>query len=116
MPTEKTVLSFDEYQEQAWKTAIHPNAGNNYLYPTLGLVGEAGEVANKVKKILRDDDGVLTDEKREVIRKELGDVLWYAAALATELKLKLSDVASENLARLADRQERGALHGSGDNR
>ncbi|MBI4185606.1 nucleoside triphosphate pyrophosphohydrolase family protein [Candidatus Berkelbacteria bacterium] len=109
-------MTLDDYQQRAWKTAIHPNAGQNLVYPTLGLAGEAGEVANKVKKIMRDDGGTLTDTKRSEIQQELGDVLWYTAAIATELGLSLGTVAEENLNRLADRQARGVLRGSGDNR
>lgn len=109
-------MNFRDYQEKAWTTAIHPNAGTNYLYPTLGLVGEAGEVANKIKKLQRDGDGVVTDEARAAISAEIGDVLWYLACLSTELKLDLATVAEENIAKLAERKERGTLHGSGDTR
>ena len=90
--------------------------GSNPYYPALGLGGEVGEVLNKVKKIMRDHDGKITDEYREILKKELGDVLWYVAALASELGLKLEEVARLNLEKLASRKERGTLGGDGDNR
>ena len=85
-------------------------------YPALGLCGEAGEVAEKVKKTLRDDGGVLSDERREALSRELGDVLWYLSQLATEAGLDLEEIAAENLDKLLSRQERGVLRGSGDER
>ncbi len=109
-------MNFTEYQKKSQETAVYPNKGNNYIYPTLGLVGEAGEIANKVKKVDRDDSGKMTQERRENIKKELGDVLWYVAQLATELGLELDEVAEINLARLNSRKKRGALQGSGDDR
>ncbi len=107
-------MNFKDYQTEAWKTAIHPNAGKNYVYPTLGLTGEAGEIANKIKKIERDHGGVVNDEVRKAVGDELGDLLWYAAALATELELDLESVAKGNLEKIASRQERGQLMGNGD--
>jgi NTP pyrophosphatase (non-canonical NTP hydrolase) len=88
----------------------------NLFYATLGLTGEAGEVANKVKKIYRDNDGELTEEKREELKGELGGVLWYVTALAQELDLTLEELFQYNYDQITDRQERGVLHGSGDNR
>jgi NTP pyrophosphatase (non-canonical NTP hydrolase) len=85
-------------------------------YPALGLAGEAGEVAEHVKKSIRDDGGVVTAERREALGKELGDVLWYLAQLATELELELDEVAEANLQKLRSRQLRGVLSGSGDDR
>ena len=105
-----------DYQQRSRATAVYPGAGDNLLYPTLGLCGEAGEVAEKVKKMIRDDGGVLSDARRVALAKELGDVLWYLAQLATEAGLDLSQIASENLAKLLSRQERGVLQGSGDER
>lgn len=105
-----------DYQRDSRATAVYPEAGDNLLYPTLGLCGEAGEVAEKVKKMVRDDGGRLTDERRAAIAKELGDVLWYAAQIATEAGLELEEVAAANLEKLRSRQERGALTGSGDDR
>jgi len=110
------MLNFNSYQQAAAQTAVYPNLGNNFVYPTLGLVGEAGEVAEKIKKVLRDDDGQLSAEKKQELMKELGDVLWYLARLAAELGLELEQVAQRNLAKLTSRQERGKLGGSGDNR
>ena len=109
-------MSFEEYQKKSRATVIYPNAGHNFIYPTLGLVGESGEVAEKVKKALRDNQGVMDDSRRKAIKDELGDVLWYLAQIATELNLSLEDIAQGNLQKLASRQERGKLHGQGDNR
>jgi NTP pyrophosphatase (non-canonical NTP hydrolase) len=97
-----------------------PEAGSGsagaLAYVTLGLVGEAGEIANKVKKVLRDSEGVVSDEIRETLVGELGDVMWYVARLATELQTSSGLVAQENLNKLLDRKERGVLKGSGDTR
>lgn len=109
-------MELDDYQKQAVSTAIYPDKGNNITYPILGLTNEAGEVAGKLKKLIRDGGGVLTDEWREKISDELGDVLWYCAALAHELGTNFSTVAIKNLAKLKSRQERGTLSGSGDTR
>ncbi len=109
-------MNFNEYQKQAKATAKYPDLGNNYLYPTLGLCGEAGELANKIKKIQRDDQGIVTDQKREEIKLELGDVLWYASQLACEFGLDFDDVAGANLKKLSDRHMRGVISGSGDGR
>ena len=109
-------MNFKDYQKKARRTAIYPNKGNNFVYPTLGLMGEAGEVAEKMKKVIRDDGGKITKEKRLEMKKELGDVLWYLASLSSELKLSLEDVAQFNLEKLMSRKKRGKLHGSGDNR
>ncbi|PKM91668.1 hypothetical protein CVU82_00455 [Candidatus Falkowbacteria bacterium HGW-Falkowbacteria-1] len=109
-------MDFKSYQKESKKTALYPNAGNNFIYPVLGLVGEAGEVAEKIKKIIRDDDGIVTEEKRGEIKKELGDVLWYLAQLSSEFGLELEDVASGNLEKLFSRLERNQIKGSGDNR
>jgi len=108
-------MNFDEYQSGARKTAIYPQ---DYLitYPALGLVGEAGEIANKVKKILRDDNGVCSDQKREQLVEEMGDVLWYLAALASDLDVSLDMIATSNLKKLSDRATRNALGGEGDHR
>jgi len=109
-------LSLSEYQNQAMRTAIYPQLGEVPIYPVLGLVGEAGEVAEKVKKIIRDKDGVVGKWDRDNIALELGDVLWYLAAIAKELGYTLEDIAQMNLDKLNDRKDRGALGGSGDNR
>lgn len=109
-------MEFKQYEKEAIETAKYPNVGHNFVYPTLGLVGEAGEVAEKVKKILRDEDGAVSAEKKEEIKKEMGDVLWYLAALSREFGFTLEDIAKKNIEKLASRRERGVLHGSGDNR
>ena len=109
-------MQANEYQTGALRTAIYPNMGSNFIYPALGLVGEAGEVAEKVKKIIRDGDGTLTDPDREKIAKELSDVCWYVAVLAYELDYNLEEILQMNLDKLRSRQERGVLSGSGDNR
>lgn len=117
MPTDTTTtLGLDEYQERSRSTALYRGVGSNPYYPTLGLAGEAGEIANKVKKIMRDDNDVITEQKREEIRGELGDVLWYTAQIATEFNLSLAAIAQANLDKLASRKARGVLGGSGDNR
>jgi NTP pyrophosphatase (non-canonical NTP hydrolase) len=110
------MLTANDYQTAALSTAIYPNPGSNYIYPVLGLVGESGEVAEKVKKLIRDGDGVLTDPDREKIALELSDVMWYAAILAFELDHTLEEILQMNLAKLASRKERGVLTGSGDYR
>jgi NTP pyrophosphatase (non-canonical NTP hydrolase) len=109
-------LRFSDYQDRSRTTAVYPGAGANLLYPTLGLCGEAGEVAEKVKKLVRDDGGVLTEARRTALSKELGDVLWYVAQLATEAGLDLDEIAAANLEKLLSRQRRDVLQGSGDDR
>lgn len=108
--------TFDVYQKLAWETAIYPSKGDNIYYPTLGLAGEAGEVAEKVKKIMRDKKGEVTEKEREELKKEIGDVLWYVGALCSELNINMGDVASQNIDKLSSRKERGKLQGDGDNR
>jgi len=109
-------MLISEYQERSRRTATYPGAGDNIVYPTLGLAGEAGEVAEKVKKLLRDDGGVMSDERRDALAGELGDVLWYVAQVATEAGLDLDEIAQGNLDKLLSRQRRGVLSGSGDSR
>lgn len=109
-------MDFSEYQFHARHTAMYPNMGNNIYYPSMGLASEAGEVLGKVKKIHRDDNNVVTLEKKKALIKELGDVLWYAAALATELGVDLNEVATGNIEKLHSRKVRDKLRGSGDNR
>lgn len=109
-------MDFSEYQTTSRQTAKYPMAGKNFIYPTLGLAGEAGEVADKVKKVHRDHDNVFDDAAIEGVKKELGDVLWYIAQLATELNLSLDDIATTNITKLQSRLTRGVLSGSGDER
>jgi NTP pyrophosphatase (non-canonical NTP hydrolase) len=109
-------MLLSDYQSRSRATAVYPQQGDNILYPTLGLCGEAGEVAEKIKKMIRDDGGVLSDERRAALSKELGDVLWYVAQIATEADLDLDAIADENLAKLLSRRDRNVLSGSGDDR
>lgn len=109
-------MDFGEYQRLSRRTAVYPDAGSNLAYPALGLCGEAGEAAEKVKKAMRDDGGQLTESRRAALSGELGDVLWYVAQLATEAGLDLDEIADGNLAKLLSRQERNVLQGSGDDR
>lgn len=110
-------MTFDEYQKKALTTAIYN--GDKMLdicHWVLGLSGESGEIAEKLKKIIRDQDADPSKIDRDDIKKELGDVLWYINALAHELDIDLDDVARANVEKLASRLQRGALRGSGDNR
>lgn len=106
----KERMTLDEYQSAAAKTAIY-SSQHSILYPALGLAGEAGEVANKVKKMIRDNN-----LDRAGIAAEIGDVLWYVAALSRDLNLDLHDIALANLDKLYDRKARGTIQGSGDKR
>ena len=108
-------MTLNEYQEGALSTAIYPES-RKLIYPTLGLTGEAGEVSDKVKKVIRDNNDEFTDEHKRQIALELGDVLWYAASLAHDLGFTLDEVAQMNLDKLASRMKRDKIHGSGDER
>ena len=110
------IQDFDEYQRESRKTAGYPPIGHAVIYPALGLVNEAGEVAGKIKKIFRDKEGVIGEAERMALKAELGDVLWYLAQVATELDLSLQDIAQSNLTKLFDRLERGKIKGDGDYR
>jgi NTP pyrophosphatase (non-canonical NTP hydrolase) len=114
-------VNFDIYQIAAVDTAIYPGKGTplGLMYVALKMNGEAGEFAEHVGKAIRDDDfgpSGLTESRRQLLIKEIGDVLWYIAAAATELGIDLDTVAQQNIAKLADRKTRGVLGGSGDNR
>lgn len=108
-------MQLNDYQEQAVSTAIYPR-DYAIVYPALGLAGEAGEVAEKVKKMIRDDKGVLSPERRDAIVLELGDVIWYIGSLANDLGVTLEEVAQRNLDKLAKRKESNKLKGDGDER
>ena len=109
-------FNFETYQALCSFTAIYPDLGNNPFYPTLGLAGEVGEIANDVKTIMRDNNGIITDEKKEELKGEISDVMWYISTLATELGLDIKMIAQYNIEKLFSRKERGVLTGSGDNR
>ena len=109
-------MDFNEYQHKSRKTALYPAIGHPVIYPTLGLVNEAGEVAGKIKKVFRDKDGQISADTRQALKAELGDVLWYLAQVSTELGLTLDEVAEANIVKLYDRQERGKIGGDGDER
>lgn len=109
-------LTFEEYQDLALEFVVYPEQ-HAVIYPSLKLAGEAGEVAEKVGKRLRDAGGDFDDiEWREAMKKELGDVLWYISALAEDLGYTLEEVADTNLSKLSSRAVRGVLQGSGDDR
>ena len=111
----RKVSDLDMYQQVAKTTAIYPRE-QAIIYPTLGLTGEAGEVANKVKKIIRDGSNSKDEKLVSEIKAEIGDCLWYIAVLADDFDIKLSDIASANLEKLATRKKNNTIHGSGDNR
>ena len=108
-------MTIKEYQEKALATAIY-GVGNSIIYPTLGLTGEAGEVAEKVKKALRDKSGEFSDEYKLEILKEIGDVLWYCNALCRDLGHTLEECIELNIQKLESRRQRNMINGSGDNR
>ena len=109
-------MDFKTYQKLARLTAQYPNLGSNNIYPTLGLVVEAGEVAEKVKKVIRDKKGIFDEESKKGIKKELGDVLWYISNLCNEFDFELEEVALQNLEKLKLRAAKGKISGSGDDR
>ena len=111
----KKISDLDMYQKVALTTAIYPRE-QAIIYPTLGLTGEAGEVANKVKKIIRDGSDSKDEKLVSEIKAEIGDCLWYIAVLANDFNIKLSDIASTNIEKLALRQKNNTIHGSGDDR
>ena len=116
MSSEKvSIQGLNEYQSHALETATY---SRNYqvIYPALGLNGEAGEVAEKVKKVIRDNDGILDDERKLAIAKECGDCLWYVAVLAHDIGFTLQEIAEMNYEKLCSRVARGVLKGSGDER
>jgi NTP pyrophosphatase (non-canonical NTP hydrolase) len=116
IPGAPQVPLFNDYQRESRKTWSLIHTDHAIVYPTLGLVNEAGEVAGKVKKIFRDKQGVIGDAEREALKQELGDVLWYLAQICTELDLTLEEVAEANLQKLFSRLERNAIGGDGDTR
>jgi NTP pyrophosphatase (non-canonical NTP hydrolase) len=122
-----TVVTLLDYHRAAVATAVYPefefsknknaiHQAGQIMYPVLGLVGEAGEVAEKLKKIIRDKGSNISNEDRAEIIKELGDVLWYITSIASKLNVELDTVAQTNIDKLYSRMERNKLQGSGDNR
>ncbi|HSX23813.1 MAG TPA: nucleoside triphosphate pyrophosphohydrolase family protein [Candidatus Saccharimonadales bacterium] len=110
-------MTFDDYQKKAAVTALF--SGDEFmdlLHWTLGVGGEAGEITEKIKKIVRDKDGKVSQADKEDLMKEIGDVLWYLALLAKHLGYSFDDVAAHNLSKLKSRHSRGVIKGSGDNR
>ena len=108
-------MTLNQYQEEALKTAIYPE-DKKIIYPTLGLTGEAGEVADKVKKVIRDNNQEFTDEKKRQIALEISDVLWYCAILSHDFGYTLGEIGQMNIDKLASRQQRNKIGGSGDER
>lgn len=111
-------MDFQEYQRKARGFAIYPQKGSAYgfAYTALGLNGEAGEVAEHAKKILRDDSASITTERMSHLKKELGDVLWYISNCCSELGISLNKVAEENVEKLSSRKKRGKIQGQGSHR
>lgn len=112
-------LNADHYQQDSrltWRqidTGVSPEID---VYCVLGLLNEAGELAGKVKKLFRDKQGFVSEEDREAIKQELGDVMWYLSQIATSFGLGLSDIMQANIGKITDRQQRGVIGGNGDNR
>ena len=112
---EKYRMDFNTYQETAVETAIYPDT-HRILYPALGMAGEAGEVANKVKKIIRDGTENLPEDWKDQLASEIGDMLWYCAALSNDIGIPLALIAAQNRDKLLARKQKGTLQGSGDTR
>lgn len=108
-------MELNEYQNKALETAIYPQE-LKIIYPTLGLTGEAGEVSDKVKKVLRDNNGVFSEDRKLEIAKELGDVAWYLSVCANDLGFTLEEICQMNYEKIKSRKERGKINGNGDNR
>lgn len=108
-------MTIEEYSKRAIATATY-GLGDSIIYPTLGLNGEAGEVAEKVKKVLRDKYGVFDDEIKHDMAKEIGDIIWYCNALARDIGYSLTEIMEMNVVKLESRKLRGVISGSGDNR
>lgn len=105
MIKQKSNMEFGEYQKLSRKTAWYPKVGDNYIFPILGLTGEAGEVANKIKKIERDDGGRVSEESKEMVMNELGDMIWYIAQLCTELDIDLEEVVAGNIQKIESKAD-----------
>ena len=99
-------MTFKEYQKISRKTATYPGVDKNFVYPTLGLAGESGEVAGKIKKIIRDNNGVADKKRKQELTEDLGDVLWYLTQIATELGISLDEIALLNVKKIQSRKNR----------
>lgn len=108
-------MKVNDYQKAALETAIYPKE-QKIIYPTLGLTGESGEVSDKVKKVLRDNNSVFSEEKKLEIAKEVGDVMWYCATLSNDLGFDLETICQMNIDKLNSRKQRNMINGNGDNR
>ena len=108
-------MKINDYQKAALVTAVYPEE-QRIIYPALGMNGEAGEVADKVKKVIRDNNSAFSEDKLREIAKEVGDVLWYCATMAHDIGYTLEEIAQMNIDKLQSRYERGKISGSGDNR
>ncbi len=108
-------MELNEYQRETRRTAVYPQE-LKIIYPTIGLAGETGEVAEKVKKVIRDHRGEFSETQKAEIAKELGDVLWYVASIAADMGYTMDDIARLNIKKIRTRAERNLIHGEGDNR
>lgn len=106
-------MDFNEYQEKARETAVYP-IYTRIFYPALGLSGEIGETCNLIKKIYRDDNGQITEERKDKLKSEISDIFWYLASLCSDLGFKMNDIAEYNIAKLKKRKENNTLKGSGE--
>ena len=111
-------MDFDEYEKLASRTGVFEGkvAENPLMYLGLGVTSEAGEVADKIKKIMRNDQGVISTERKEALKFELGDVLWYLSQISRQIGIPFSEVATANIEKLADRAKRNVISSDGDNR
>lgn len=109
-------MTFEFFSEMARDTAKYPAIGDSIIYPTLGLAGESGEFADKIKKVFRDKNGIIDDETKFALAYELGDILWYISILSDEIGFGLTTIAEMNIDKLQSRKSRGKLGGSGDDR
>jgi mazG family pyrophosphatase domain protein len=109
------IMTLNEFQKAALETAVYPKE-YKVIYPALGITGEAGECSDKVKKVIRDNNGEFTDDRKREIAKEIGDVLWYCATLAHDIGYSLEEIGEMNVEKLRSRKERNKLNGNGDNR
>ncbi|MEN9413209.1 MAG: hypothetical protein RLZZ342_296 [Candidatus Parcubacteria bacterium] len=111
-------MDFNEYQEKASVTATFTGKQEEHqlMYLALGVCGESGEIAEKIKKMIRNDNGIITDETRALLKLEIGDVLWYLSQLSRVLGFSFDDAAQANIEKIMDRRARGVIKSSGDTR